>query len=227
MPLPAPSTTSTTPPYLGVTPPISLDHPTAAEKEATVHLEAYMRALGSYESEDMATARKQALAILQTLAEEWCEGLRHEKEGVGKTTAAVASVAVATPMGAPSSSFTSSTTTAVTVTTSSSSSITTAASSVTSTTEYSIAAVAAAAEYSAILSPAAAAAAAAAAPPPPPSRPPSPPKPVLLPFGSYRLDCHDPTSDLDLLLIAPHGKKGGREREGGREGGVWMPCFCF
>lgn len=27
----------------------------------------------------------------------------------------------------------------------------------------------------------------------------------LLPFGSYRLDVHDPSSDLDLLLVAPKG----------------------
>ncbi len=27
----------------------------------------------------------------------------------------------------------------------------------------------------------------------------------LLPFGSYRLDVHDPSSDLDLLLVAPRG----------------------
>lgn len=26
---------------------------------------------------------------------------------------------------------------------------------------------------------------------------------LLVPFGSYRLDVHDPSSDLDLLVIAP------------------------
>lgn len=215
---PTPSFGSCTSRYLGVTPPISLDHPTTAEKEATANLEAYMRALGSYESEDMATARKQVLATLQELAEEWCEELRHEKEGLGKTTAAAS---VATPVGAPSSATTGAN--LVTVTTTSTTTTTPAASAITAI-ENSMAIGAAAAVAAAEVTAVAAAAVTASSTMSTHSCPPSPPKPVLLPFGSYRLDCHDPTSDLDLLLIVPHGK---RNKEGGKEAGrlewcVWV-----
>lgn len=56
----------------------------------------------------------------------------------------------------------------------------------------------------------------------------------LLPFGSYRLDVHDPSSDLDLLLVAPKGVgRGGffgafveRHLRGHPAVGGWS-CGCF
>lgn len=45
-------------PYLGVTPPLSLEPPTEAEVEATGSLEAVMRELGSYETQEMCQARE-------------------------------------------------------------------------------------------------------------------------------------------------------------------------
>lgn len=208
MALPAPSFGPCTSLYLGMTPPISLDQPTAAEKEATSNLKAYMRALGSYESGEMATARKQVLTTLQGLAEEWCEVLRPEKEGMRKATAAAP---VATPVGAPSSCATTAAN-PVTVTTTSSTTTTPAASAniaLESSTAKGVAATAVTASSTMSTH----------------SRPPSPPKPVLLPFGSYRLDCHDPTSDLDLLLIIPHGKRMMKnEDRGGMERGRLELC---
>ncbi len=113
--------------YLGVTPPLSLDPPTPLELQAAACLEETMRALGSYESDEMCAARKDVCKTLHALAEAWCTGLAEEKT----TAAAAVPAAAAPPIPAPVQ------------------------------------------------------------------------KPLLLPFGSYRLDCHDPTSDLDLLLIAP------------------------
>ena len=45
-------------PYLGVTPPLSLEPPTEAELQATANLEVVMRELGSYETQEMCRARE-------------------------------------------------------------------------------------------------------------------------------------------------------------------------
>lgn len=47
------------PPFLGVTPPLSLDQPSPADTAATERLERRMRALGSYETGEMCKARRE------------------------------------------------------------------------------------------------------------------------------------------------------------------------
>ncbi|TFJ80575.1 hypothetical protein NSK_008001 [Nannochloropsis salina CCMP1776] len=150
---------STVPPFLGVTPPVNVDPPTEAEREATRHLEAFLKEAGSYESEEMSAARVKVIAKLQRMAEAWCEDL-HGKAG-------------SCPGAVPRSDALSRLATHA------------ASNDRDGSTAHPP----------------------AASLPSLPSEPrqASHPKPLLLPFGSYRLDCHDPISDLDLLLVLPQG----------------------
>jgi poly(A) polymerase len=136
-----------------------VDPPTEAEREATRHLEAFLKEAGSYESEEMSAARVKVIAKLQRMAEAWCEDL-HGKAG-------------SCPGAVPRSDALSRLATHA------------ASNDRDGSTAHPP----------------------AASLPSLPSEPrqASHPKPLLLPFGSYRLDCHDPISDLDLLLVLPQG----------------------